>query len=202
MTTSCHPATRHVRSSSVGFEPITLDEARAQCLIADDMTVHDWRLTGFIQDAREQVEKDAMLAIATGTYSYKITQFPASDYLELHDLSPITSITSITYVAPDGDTDTWTSSEYSLDTHSVCPIVRLGYNYSWPTIRGDINGITITVVAGYATRNVVTERIRQAVKLWVSYLWWLGPGEQFERAEDCQKAYDRKIASLRREVYA
>lgn len=197
-----YPATRPVRSSAVGFDPVTVDEARLQCFLASSNDSHDTRLQGFIQQAREQIEKDASLVIATGTYTYKLSEFPVGDFFELYDLKPVTAISSIAYVATDATTTTWSSAEYALDTHSVAPLVKLGYGYSWPTIRGDVNGITVTVVAGYASRSAVPARIKEACKLHISWLWWLGPGQDVRQAEATERAYEAIVERLRRDVYA
>lgn len=199
-----YPATRPVRSSTYSFEPVTPDELKRQLRLSLDVSHHDELLNDLIKEAREQVERDSSVVGCTGTYVFKKTRWAMGrDWFEIPDLKPVTSITSITYVDSAGTVQTWSTSEYSLDTYGVAPFVRLGYGYSWPTIRGDINGITVTVAAGYATADVIPQRYKQAVLLLA--------GHRFNHPElvggastgqEVPKAYDWIIEGLRRSVYS
>jgi uncharacterized phiE125 gp8 family phage protein len=198
---TCYPISHPVRSAVPTFEPISLDEAKQQLGLLGN-GAHDGYLASLITFAREQVEKDAMLVCATGTFTTKRTEFGYGDYFELpSSLKPISSLTSIVYTATDGTATTWSSSQYALDTSPAIPIVKLNYGYIWPTIRGDINGITITVVAGYATALVIPQRVKQAVVLKLQEEWHTRMGEAKE-ADLAMKCYERIIDQLRAEVYA
>ena len=194
---SCLPVSRPTRTTSVGFEPITLDEAKRQL---GNPIGFDADIGALVTAAREQVERDAMLVVATVTYTWKFTAFDYADYFELPgSLRPVSSITSIYYTATDGTNTQWSTSAYTLDTAPQVPIVRLNYGYSWPTIRSDINGVTVTLVAGYASAAVVPERIKQAVKLKLHELWQVRMEQPFENT---MRAYDAIVNQLRPEVYA
>lgn len=200
---TCYPITIPIRSASpTAFDVLSLAEARKQCAIAEGNGYHDQSLTRYIATARREVEKQAMLVIATGTYTHKRTEFGYGEYFELpSSLRPVTSITSIVYTATDGTSTTWSSSQYTLDTYTIQPVVRLNYGYQWPAIRGDMNGITITAVAGYADAPSVPENVKHALLLHVSMQWQEEMNELRER-EATEKAYDRVIHLLRQEVYA
>lgn len=170
--------------------------AKRQCGIGDDDLNED--LKRWIRSARAKVEEDTSVACYTGTFTWKLTDFPPGDFIEI-PLRPVTSITSIVYTATDGTSTTWSSSEYSLDTASVAPLVKLGYGYVWPTVRGDINGITITFVAGYSSVAVLPSKIRDAVLLDVhaSYLTM-----QEKDSAPQERGADRLIRHIGRPVYA
>ena len=203
MVVTCYPPTIPVRTTAPTLvqEPVTVDEARLQCSIAGDH--HDPYLRSLITAAREQVEKDAAIACYTGEYKFKKTVWSeyGRDWFELN-LKPITAITAITYVDTAGTTQTWASTEYSLDTFTVVPVVKLAYSEVWPTIRGDINGITVTATAGYATVAAIPQRIKQACLLLVNH--WFGPGRDIvgQVGTEIARTYDDLINGIKRHTYS
>lgn len=198
---TCYPVSKPVRTASPTFEPVSLAEAKRQLGVAEGLTHHDQDINGLITFAREQVERDAMLVVATGAHTVKRTYWGCANYFELpSSLRPCTAVSAITYVDSSGTVATWGTSEYSLDTFTMQPIVKLAYGYVWPTLRGDINGITITATAGYAQAAVPT-RVKEAVILKLREEW-LTRMEMGKEAESNLKGYERVINQLRHEVYA
>jgi uncharacterized phiE125 gp8 family phage protein len=198
---TCYPISKPVRTAAPSFEPLTLQEAKRQLGIADVVDQYDSDVTDLITFAREQVERDSMLVVATGAFTVKRTDWSYGDYFELpSSLRPCTAVTAITYVATDGTVTAWSTSQYSLDTYTIAPTVKLVYGYSWPTIRGDINGITITATAGYA-QTAVPKRVKHAVILKLQELWQTRQGMQKE-SDLSAKAYESIVNQLRHEVYA
>lgn len=199
-----YPVTRPVRTTEPTFEqePVTLPQAKKQCEVAEGITYHDEHLRQLIVSAREQVEHDTGLVCYTGTFTWKQTNFPHGEWIELPDIRPITAITSITYTDATGTTATWAAANYVLETSGVTQFVRLAYNQVWPTIRGDHNGIALTLAAGYATAQAVPQRVKQAVLFLVNH-WFvsrdtvnigtISPG--------IEMTYDALIAGLRRGSY-
>ncbi len=198
---TCYPISKPARTAVPSFEPLTPQEAARQLGIAESVEHFTLDVIDLVTVAREQVERDAMLVVATGAHTVKRTDWGHGDYFELpSSLRPCTAVTAITYVAGDGTVTTWSTSQYALDTYTITPTVKLAYGYSWPTIRGDINGITITATAGYAAASV-PKRIKQAVILKLQELWHTRQGMQKE-ADLAAKAYDSVVSQLRHEVYA
>jgi uncharacterized phiE125 gp8 family phage protein len=200
VASQCLPIQKPIRSTEPTplQEPVTLAEAKKQCEIAADVSYHDEHIQRLVTAAREQVEHDTGLVCYTGTFTWKLTQFPCGDYFELPGVRPVTSITSITYVDTAGATQTWSSSNYALETASVTPYVRLAYGQSWPTLRGDTNGVTVVMVAGYATVLTIPQRVKQAVLLQL-HTQWLLTHEQDAKGQ--QDGYERLIAALTRSSY-
>lgn len=190
----CLPVTTPIRATQPTFEqePLTLEEARRQVAVGVENTYHDPDLKDLIVAARQRVEGDTGLVCYTGSFAWKQTAFPCESWLAIPGIRPVTAVTSITYVDTAGVTQTWNSSYYSLETGTVTPCIRLVYGQSWPTVRGDMNGITITAAAGHASVAVIPSQIKVAVKLALSLLWAQKMGEVAE-AEKLQGAYDRWI---------
>lgn len=196
----CYPITRPVRTTEPTFvqEPITLDEAKKQCGLEGN-PAHDEDLKGWIVGARQQVEHDTGIVCYTGAFTWKQTQFPCGEVLELPDIRPVTAAT-VAYLDSNGTSQTWSASEYALHTSGVTQWIGLAYGETWPTVRGDQNGITVTLTVGYATVLLIPQRIKSAVKLAV-YISWLLKMENAAEAERQQVAYERLIAGLRRGSY-
>lgn len=172
-TSYCGPITRPVRVTEPTFsqEPVTLAQVKHQLGIGLDDTGRDSELQDIIIQARAVAEKETNVVCYTGSYTWKLTAFPCREWLELPDLRPITSVTSIVYVATDGTSTTWSSSEYTFESSGIHQFVRLNYGYSWPVVRGDINCITVTFVAGFATVAAVDPLMKRYVLNKVSQIW-------------------------------
>lgn len=189
------PTSRPNRSAVPTFEPVTLAEAKKQLEIAESNDAHDSQVLALIVAAREAVERETGIVGATGTFVYRVTEFPC-DVLLIPDIRPVSAITSITYIDTAGATQTWSSSNYSLDNNGVRPFVRLAYGASWPTIRGDVNGVTITLVAGYATAATIPSLFKQACLMHIT--------QNFESRDGMAKdlnGYQRVLNLLMRSSY-
>ena len=197
------PITRPVRTTAPTFEqePISREEARHQCGISSDASYYDPLLDSLIITAREMVERDTGLVAYTGSFTSKMTDWGYYDYFELPDIRPITAVSSITYVDTAGSAQTWSSSNYVVSTTALMQYVRLAYGQVWPTLRGDGEGITITFVAGYASRLVMPARLKHAVKLLVNH-WFVSRDTIGTIGPELSLTYDSLIESLTRYSYA
>lgn len=201
MYVETYPITRAIRSTepTTVQEPVTLAQVKRQCKIPPEIGDHDEQLTRILVSARQQVEVDCALVCYTGTFTWKLTDFPCHDFLELPDIRPVTSITSITYTDSSGSSTTLSASVYGLENGTVTPYVKLTYGNVWPSTRGDINGITVTFVAGYASVSVVPENVRQAVLLQANIQW----NDSLEiDTQKMREAYVNHCERIRRRVYA
>jgi uncharacterized phiE125 gp8 family phage protein len=199
--TAVLPITRPVRATepTAAQEPINLEQAKLQCKIAPEISTSNEQLQRLIVSARRIVETDYATVCYTGSFTWQQSCFPSRDFLLLPDVRPITAITSIVYTAADGTATTWSSSEYGLHSGASTPHVGLKYGYTWPTTRGDINGITITYVAGFASVTVLPEEIRQAVLLQTNIQW----NDYLETdTAKMRTAYENHVKNTRRSWYA
>lgn len=195
---TCHPTSRPARSAVPTFEPVTLQEAKKQVELPDAITHHDSHLLSLIVLAREAVEQETGIVACTGTFTYRFTEFPRDDFFTFPDVRPLTAVSSITYIDTGGSTATWSSSYYSLDTNGVRPFVKLAYGSSWPTIRGDVNGITVTFVAGYASAATIPQLFKQACLLRIARDFAEREGQGTKPFED---GYQRVLNLLMRSSY-
>jgi uncharacterized phiE125 gp8 family phage protein len=191
------PISKPVRTTAPTLlqEPVTVSEARRQCRIADAISYHDEELAALIAAAREMVENDTGIVCYTGSFTQKFTDWSGVD---LADVRPVTSITSITYLDGDGTSQTLSTDVYQLETASVKQFVRLKYGQNWPATRGDTNGITVTYVAGYATVAAVPQMVKLAVLLKLHCEWLL---KNELDATTQEEGYVRVVNRLGRRTY-
>lgn len=126
-------------------EPLTLTEAKLHLRV--DHTSDDSLITSLIQAVREWCEGFHNRVYILQTQQLTRDEFP--DYFELQN-PPLRSVSTIKYIDSDGATQTLATSVYDVDTQSEPGRIALAYDQSWPTLRGDINSVTVTYKAGYA----------------------------------------------------
>lgn len=159
------------RTAAPAGTPITLAEAKTQLGVtsSDDDT-----LIGALVDAavsRIDGPSGIGVALVTQTWTQTLDAWPYDGEIRL-GLWPVQSVSSITYVDTNGDTQTVSSSNYRLvagDPYLVVPV----YGGSWPGARYQRSAITVTFVAGmgsvadWATATAYPEmaRIKQALLL-------------------------------------
>lgn len=150
-------------------EPLTLDEAKAQCRV--DVADDDTLITALIVAAREYCEARDWRAYVTQTLDLYLDAWPVGSQIEL-PRPPVQSVTSITYTDEDGTAATISASDYVLDTVTEPGRIVLKSNISWPSVTLQIvNGIVVRYVAGYGLAVAVPQRIKQAMLLLVGH-WY------------------------------
>lgn len=162
------------RTSAPAKEPVTLDMAKAHIRV--DGGEEDAYIEQILKTAREWCEDFQRRAYVTQTWRLTLDEFPACGELEL-PRPPLASVTSITYLDTNGDSQTLATSVYAVDTDADPGRVYLKYNQTWPSTRAIQNAVTITYVAGYgADDSHVPAAMKQAILLLV--------GHWFENRED------------------
>jgi len=154
-------------------EPVTLAEAKRHLRVEVDDD--NGLIASLITAARQYVETYTHRALVAQTWDLKLDGFPSSveDSLWL-PFPPVSSVTSVTYVATDGTSTTWTASLYTTDL-PFGPMARAGrlvpaYGESYPTTRGVINAVTVRFVCGY-TAVALPESLRAGLKLLIAH-WY------------------------------
>jgi uncharacterized phiE125 gp8 family phage protein len=148
-------------------EPLTLDEAKLNLRV--DCDADNALITALIIAARRWCEQYENRAYITQTITAKTFWLPSEIVLPLPLLQ---SVTSITYVDLAGDEQTLSSDLYDVDTYREPGRITKAYNATYPSARGDINGVTIVYKAGYgdAAADVPAET-KQAMQLFIAHLY-------------------------------
>lgn len=160
-------------------EPVTLSEAKAHLAIdGDDF---DDLVAGYISAARQHLDGATGIlrrAIVRQTWELRLRAFP--DVLEL-PLPPLQSVTSISYIGTDGDTQTLSPSAYQVGgiggAQPGCIVPAFGSQ--WPATRDVPEAVKIRFVAGYPDNGAsppdlranIPTPLRQAIMELVADMW-------------------------------
>lgn len=153
-------------------EPVRLADLKTHCRI-DTTDDDDW-LIGARVLAREAVENDTGRALCTQTWDITYDDFPASsDTAIVLPLTPLSSVTSITYTDTNGDAQTWSADDYQVDNSSDSWPARIkpSYGETYPTVYDEMSAVTVKIVCGYGEAAVVPQWAKFAIQLAVGTLY-------------------------------
>lgn len=157
-------------------EPISLAEARKQVELPLDYTAHDEHLLRLITASRRRAEAVTGRQIVTATWNLILDQFDYESQEIRIPKPPLQSVTSISYVDTNGQTQTWSSTQYTVTTSREPGIVRPAYGYSIPTARAQPDAVTVRFVAGYGPPSSVPEDLKAAMLLLIGH--WFAVREE------------------------
>ena len=154
-------------------EPVNLVDAKLNLRV--DCDADDALITALIVAARRWCEDYENRAYITQTITARTFWLPDQIILPRPLLQ---SVTSVTYVDQAGDTQTLSSALYDVDIVREPGQITRAFNATYPTVRGDVNGVTIVYVAGYgdASTDVPQETI-QAIQIMIAYYYTDRMGE-------------------------
>lgn len=149
--------------------PVTVGEAKAHSYITTED--EDDLIDRMITTATAMVETMAGIALVTQTLELKLLAWPDVEYIVL-PRSPLASVTSVKYTDSGGTENTWSTSNYVVDTASEPGRVWLDWGCSWPsaTLRPGPS-IAVRYVAGYGAAGAVPNALKSAVLLFFADLY-------------------------------
>lgn len=149
--------------------PVTLDEAKAHLRVdhADD----DSLINAYIAAATAYLEGWSGVlggrALITQTWSQSYQTFPIDEVIGLA-ITPVKSITSVTYYDAEGTFQTLAAGAYTFLTDQLGAYVTLQVDEVWPAVAGRPDAMAVTYVAGYGPNPAdVPADIRQIILLMV-----------------------------------
>lgn len=154
-----------------GTEPISTSDAKDHLRV--DLSDDDVLISAAATAARDYFEADTNRQLVKATYTLTLDDFPRSRHEPIRiPRPPLRSVTSITYLDSDGTEQTWSSSEYTVETFDG-PGAQPGRvypkaEYVWPTTQDVPGAVTITFEAGY---DVVPEGMKATLLLLVGDLY-------------------------------
>ena len=119
-------------------EPVALDEAKRHLRV--DVTSRDLDIAAFITAAVAHVETLTRRALITRTSALRLDAFPATAIAMPHP--PLRAVDSITYTDTNGDSQTWTPSDYSVDVLTEPGRIQPAFGEVYPATRGVFNAVT------------------------------------------------------------
>ncbi len=156
------------RTSEPGALAVTRATAKAHLRVSH--TSEDDLLDAYIAAAVGYVEEYTRRALITQSWTTKLRGFPGRT-IEL-PRPPAASLTSFTYIDPDGASQTVGASLYTFDSASEPGAIRLDPDEDWPDVDDGDNTVTIVWSCGYgASETSVPAPIRSAILLMVGHLY-------------------------------
>ena len=158
------------------FDPVTLAEAKAQCRVTS--SEEDGLIAGYLLAARRHCENHTGRVFATQTWEMKVdggwpTVFDRPTVQQRQRIvlpnPPAQSVTSITYIDTTGALQTLATNQYAFSKGDIFGFIEPAYAVSWPSVRNQLETVTVRYVAGYGTLGDFPDTIRQAILLLVSH---------------------------------
>lgn len=139
-----------IRQARADKEPITTAEAKTHLRV--DHANDDTYIDALITAATDYTEEITGRSLVTKSFKQFMDCFPSSDSTAIQvDMPPLSSVTSIKYYDQADVEQTWTNTEYVVDTDQAYKsIIYPAITYSWPSPRVFPKAVTIEYVAGYA----------------------------------------------------
>ena len=135
------------------LDPLTVAAVRDDHLKLTNGSAEDAYVQRLIDVSLAYAERITRRRLLTQTWALLLDRFPA-EYIEL-PIAPIQEVVSITYVDPDGVTQTWGSSPFpyvvtnpTVESNEKATI-RLGFNETFPSTRAQPEAVRVTVTVGY-----------------------------------------------------
>ena len=124
-------------------------------------------LNELVKAVRQYYERTFDKAIITQTITQYLDKWPDKTKIPLC-VSPVASITSLTYIKPDATTDTLVvDTDFYLVKNKTHAYLQLEENTSYPDIKNRPNAVTIVYAAGDSAANV-SENIKQWIRMAVA----------------------------------
>lgn len=148
-------------------EPVSRTEAKLHCRV--DITDDDALIDTLITAAREYCEVETDRSFINTTWDLVFDSFPDTIYIPR---SPLSSVTSITYLDTAGASTTLSSTLYTTDSKGEPGRIVPAYGETWPATYAIVNAVTVRVVIGYGSASTsVPSSIIAAIKLLVGH-WY------------------------------
>ncbi len=183
-------------TSAPAAEPVTLAQAKTQCVVDATFTDDDAMITALVTAARQYVEKIMNRAIYTRTMQLFLDFFPFPNYsgtinpndrhclygyfwhaLAIRLPKPrAVSVQSITYIALDGTTQTVDPNTYYVDVNSEPARIVPQPGIYWPYTQSYLPGsVCVSFTTGTYGDGIDVDKcprtIKQAMLLLISY-WY------------------------------
>lgn len=152
-----------IQTSAPAVEPVSLADAKLFCKLDSDLTADDTLLDMLIGAARTYAEAFTGRSFISQGWRLVLDSFPGYGLngvawgrtyglprqAVLLERSPVTAVTSITYLAMDGTTQTMPSTDYVLDASGPVPRITPVFGKIWPIPMPQIGSVQVNYTAGY-----------------------------------------------------
>lgn len=129
------------------LEPVTLAEAKLHARIDHDL--EDGLLATFIAAARQHGEQLTGRQFVEAEYELSLDGFPCGDDPIELPKPPLQSVQAVSFLAPDGVTQSMSASDYAVDTSGLFGRIYPADGSVWPAARRRRNAVIINFRTGW-----------------------------------------------------
>lgn len=149
--------------------PITATEFKTHQRISSSS--EDTYIDALINAATAYLEEICNRKFVEQTWKLYLDEWPGGAEIEL-PYGKTSSVTSVVYKDDEGNSTTFSSDSYNVDTDLIPGRIVIAYDESWPSdALFNMNPITITFTCGYGSANEVPEDIKLAIKMLAAH-WY------------------------------
>ena len=146
-------------------EPLTTVEVKNYLKV--DFTDDDDLIDILIMSARQWVEKHCNIGLLPQTITEVYDTWPTGRGWDL-SVSPLRSVTAISYKDSAGATQTWASGNYTVDDYQLPSRIQRGYGVTSPTLHDSFNAVSAVYTVGYDDASGIPAPIRMAMFLTIA----------------------------------
>jgi uncharacterized phiE125 gp8 family phage protein len=155
------------------LEPVSLAEAKAHLRVSH--SDEDQIIGALVASARRIVEARSGLMLISQTWVHSLDRWPDYGVIEI-PLAPVLAVEELAVYGEDDTKAVIDAAHYFADLASRPPRLLLRGSRMWPPPGRTLNGISVTVEAGFgATAAAVPEPLRQAMLILVAH-WYENRG--------------------------
>lgn len=176
-------------------QTLTLAFVRDQHLRSPNGTAEDAYVQTLIATSQSLAERITRRAILTQTWRLVLDRFPCAGAALVIPRPPLQSVTSITYVDPEGVEQVWGGSPrpYTVTAPSgptaSYGAVTPGYGETWPETRAETRAVVVEFVAGWEDVDAVPPDIIHGQLLVI--------GELYKQRSESVHAFNQNPALIR-----
>lgn len=161
--------------------PVSVADAKRYARI--DTNDEDSLFDGWIREAVEYIQRTQDTQLMPAQWRLKFDRWPCGSQTNpwasiLIPKWPVISVDSIQYIDTNGATQTWASSNYTVDLATKPARIQAGYGIIRPTLQSVPSAVTVNLTLGYASAVLVPPTIKQAIYLMVR--------NSFERGDEAK----------------
>ena len=141
-------------------EPITLAEAKNYLKV--DEATDDSLIGDLIKGARQEIERSCNIGLLPQTITETFDDWPSVRSWEL-SLSPLRTVSAISYLDSAGSVQTWASGNYVVDDYQDPPRVQRSSAGTFPTLYDQINSVSAVYSVGWDDASAMPAPIKRAI---------------------------------------
>ena len=167
-----------IQTSAPAIEPVTLADAKNFLRLDSDLNADDALITLLIGAARRFAEAYCAASFISQGWRMVLDSFPGPSLMGvpfgapytlpghaiLLERGPVLALTSITYLAMDGSTQTMPSANYIADLSGQLPRITPVFGQIWPIPMPQIGSVAVNYTAGYGT---TATSVPEGIRDWI-----------------------------------